>query len=94
MKRTNGEQLKTLKKEKKLLQREIKRSMKRSEKIKQSELIANAQIKGSKNFWRAVKALCGDSTRPNETEQSAEVSYKQLRATTDIEKIEVYKTLL
>ena len=59
--------------------------MKRSGKTKQSKLIAGAQNKGSKSFWRAVKALCGDSKKPNETEQSVEVSYKQLRAKTDIE---------
>ena len=35
--------------------------MKRSEKIKQSKLIASAQNKGSKSFWGEVKALCGDS---------------------------------
>ena len=50
--------------------------MKRSEKIRQSKLIASAQNKGSKSFWRAVKALCGDSKKPNETAQSVEVSYK------------------
>ena len=61
LKITNGEQYKFLKKEINFLQREIKRSMKRSEKIKQSKLIASAQNKGSKSFWRAVKALCGDS---------------------------------
>ena len=32
--------------------------------------------------------------KPNETEQSVEVSYKQLRAKTDIEKCEIFKTLL
>ena len=32
--------------------------------------------------------------KPNETEQSVEVSYKQLRAKTDIEKCEMFKTLL
>ena len=32
--------------------------------------------------------------KPNETEQSVEISYKQLRATTDIEKCEILKTLL
>ena len=68
--------------------------MKQSEKIKQSKLIASAQNKGSKSFWRAVKALCGDSKNPNETEQDVEVSYKQLRAKTDIEKCEIFKTLL
>ena len=46
-----------------------------SEKIKQSKLITSAQNKWSKSFWRAVKALCGDSNTPNETEQSVEVSY-------------------
>ena len=68
--------------------------MKRSEKIKQSKLIASAQNKGSKSFWRAVKALCGDSTKTNETQQRVEVSYKQLRAKTDIEKCKIFKTLL
>ena len=57
-------------------------------------MIASAQNKGSKSFWRAVKALFGDSKKPNETEQSVEVSYKQLRANTDIEKSEIFKTLL
>ena len=57
LKRTNGEQLKLLIKEVKFLQREIKRSMKRSEKIKQSKLIASAQNKVSKSIWRAVKVL-------------------------------------
>ena len=94
LKRTNGEQYKFLKKEANFLQREIKRSLKRSEKIKQSKLIAGAQNKGSKSFWRAVKALCGDSRKPNETEQIAEVSYKQLRAKTDIQKCETFKILL
>ena len=37
--------------------------MKRSEKIKQSKLIASDQNKGSKSFWRAVKSLCGDSKK-------------------------------
>ena len=63
-------------------------------KIKQSKLIASANNKGSNSFWRAFKALCGDSKKPNETEQSVEVSYKQLRAKTDIEKCEIFKTLL
>ena len=94
LKRTNGEQYKFLKKEINFLQREIKRSMKRLEKIKQSKLIVSAQNKGSKSFWRAVKALCGDSKKPNETEQSVQVSYKQLRAKTDIEKCKIFKTLL
>ena len=66
----------------------------RSEKRKQSKLIASAQNKGSKSFWRAVKALCADSKKPSETEQSVEVSYKQLRGKTDIEKCEIFKTLL
>ena len=57
-------------------------------------MIASAQNKGSKSFWRAVKALCGDSEKPNKTEQSIEISYKQLSATTDIEKCEILKTLL
>ena len=61
LKRTNGEQYKFPKKEINFLQREIKRSIKRSEKIKQSKLIASAQNKGSKSIWRAVKALCGES---------------------------------
>ena len=60
LKRINGEQLNILKKEKNFLQREIKKSMKRSKKIKQSKLIASAQNKGSKSIWRAVKALCSD----------------------------------
>ena len=94
LKRTNGEQYKFLKKEINFLQREIKRSLKRSEKIKQSKLVASAQNKGSKSFWRAGKALCGDSKKPSETEQSVEVSYKQLRAKTDIEKCQVFKTIL
>ena len=57
-------------------------------------MIASAQNKRSKSFWRAVKALCGASKKPNETEQSVEVSYKQIRAKTDIEKCEIFKTLL
>ena len=57
-------------------------------------MIASAQNKGSKSFWRAVKSLCGDLKKPNETEQSVEVSYKQLKAKTDIEKCEIFKTLL
>ena len=61
LKRTNGEQYKFLKKEINFLQREIKRSIKRSKNIKQSKMIASAQNKGSKSFWRAVKALCCDS---------------------------------
>ena len=68
--------------------------MERSEKVKRSILIASAQKWGEQIFWRAVKALCGDSKKPNETEQSVEVSYKQLRAKTDIEKCEIFKTLL
>ena len=68
--------------------------MKRSEKNKQSKLIASAQTKRSKSFWRVVKTLCGDLKKPNETEQCVEVSYKQLRATTDIEKSEIFKTPL
>ena len=60
LKRTNGKQYKFLKKDINFLQREIKRSMKQSEEIKHSKLIAGAQNKGSKSFWRAVKALCGD----------------------------------
>ena len=67
--------------------------MKRSEKIKQSKLIASSQNKGRKSFWRAVKALCCDSTKPNKNKQRVEVSYKQLRATTDIENCEIFKTL-
>ena len=47
-----------------------------SEKIKQSKLIASAQNKGSKSFWREVNALCGDSKKSSETKQSVEVSYK------------------
>ena len=94
LKRTYGEQFKFLQKELNFLQREIKRSMKWSEKIKRSKLIASAQNKGSKSFWRAVKALCGDSEKPNETEQCVEVSYKQIRAKTDIEKCKIFKTLL
>ena len=68
--------------------------MKQWQKIKQSKLIASAQNKGSKSFWRAIKALYGDSKKPSETEQSVEVSYKQLLAKTDIEKCEIFKTLL
>ena len=55
LKRTNGEQLKFLKKEKIFLRREIKRSMKRSEKIKQSKLIASAQKSGAKAFGEQLK---------------------------------------
>ena len=67
--------------------------MKRSEKIKQSKLIAIANNKGSSSFWRAVEALCGDSKKRNETEQSVEVSYKQLRAKTYIANCKIFKTL-
>ena len=55
LKRTNGEQYKFLKKEMNFLQKEIKRSMKRSEKIKQSKLIASAQIRGAKAFGEQLK---------------------------------------
>ena len=89
-KKTKREQHKFLKKEINVLQREIKRSMKRSEKIKQS----SAQNKGSKSFWRAVKALCGDSKKANETEKIVEVSYKQFRAKRDIEKCEIFTIVL
>ena len=82
LKRTNGEQIKFLKKEINFLQKEKKRSMKRSEKIEQSKLIARAQNQGSKSFCRAVETLYGDSKKPNEIEQSVEVSYKQTRAKT------------
>ena len=84
LKRTSGEQYKSQKKETNFIHREIKRSMKQSEKIKQSKLIASAQNKGNVSFWRASKARGGDTKKPNETEKSVEVSYKQLRATTDI----------
>ena len=86
LKKTNGEQFKFLKKEINFLQREIKRSMKRSEKIKQSKLIARAQNKGSKSFWRAVKALCGDSKKPDETEKSLKSLINKSEPKTDIEK--------
>ena len=56
-------------------------------------MIGSAQNRGSKSFWRAFKALCSDSKKPNETEQCVEVSYKQIRANTDIEKCEIFKTL-
>ena len=46
--RTNGEQYKFLKKEINFLQRDIKSSMKQSEKIKQSKLIASAQKRKQK----------------------------------------------
>ena len=91
LKRTNGEQYKFLKKEINFLQREIKWSMKRLEKIKQSKLIASAQNKGSKSLWRAVEALCGDSKNQMKLNK---VSYKQLRAKTDFEKCEIFKSLL
>ena len=52
----------------------MQRSMKRSEKIKQSKIIVDTQ-KGSKSFL----ALCGDSTKPHENEQTAETFYKQFR---------------
>ena len=57
-------------------------------------MIASAQNKESKSFWRAVKALCGNSKKPNETEQSVEVSYKEHRAKSDIDKCKIYKSLL
>ena len=57
-------------------------------------MIASAQNKGSKNFLRAVKALFCDLKKPNEFEQIVEVLYKQLRAKTDIENCEIFKTLL
>ena len=62
-KRANEEQYESLKKEFNFLQREMKRSKKHSEKIIQSKLIASAQNKGSNTFWRAVKALFGDSKK-------------------------------
>ena len=55
------------------------------ENIKQSKLTASAQNTGNKSSWRAIKALYGDSIKPNETEPSVEVSYNQLRAQTDME---------
>ena len=51
-------------------------------------------INNANNNFTNNKALCGDSEKPNETEQSVEVSYKQLRAKTEIEKSEMFKTLL
>ena len=92
LKRTNGEQYKPLKKEINFLQR--KEVHEEIGKNKQSKLIARAQNKGSKIFWKAFKALCGDSKITIETEQSVEVSYRQLRATTDIGNCEIFKTLL
>ena len=49
-------------------------------KIKQLKLMASSQNRGKKNFWRTIKALCGDSKKSNKTEQCVGVSYKQLRA--------------
>ena len=68
--------------------------MKWSEKIKQSKMIASANKKGSKSFWKAIKILCGDSEKQKEKEQSVEISYKQIRAKTDTKKCEIFKTLL
>ena len=54
------------------------------------------KIRGAKAFGEQLKPVkeCGDSKKPSETEQSVEVSYKQSRAKTDIEKCEIFKTLL
>ena len=64
--------------------------MTRSEKINLSKLIASDQNSRSKSFQRAVKALSGDP----KTEQSVGVLYKQLRATIDTEKCEIFKIFL
>ena len=68
--------------------------MKPSEKIKQSKLIATVENIGSKNFWRADKILCGDSTKPNEIEQILVVFFQQTRTTTDNERSEIFKVIL
>ena len=94
LKRTNGEQLKFLKMEINFLQREIKRSMKRSEKIKQSKLIASAQNKGSKSFWRAVKAFCINSKKPMKLNKVLKSHINKSEQKKDIEKSEILKTPL
>ena len=43
---------------------------------------------------RAVKALCGNSSKPNETGRDSGDFYEQLRATTNNEKCEMFTTLL
>ena len=75
--------------EKEKLKKTVQETIGKNQTIK---LIASAQNKGSKCFWRAVKALSGDSEKPNKTEQSIEISYKQLSGTADIKKCEILKT--
>ena len=48
----------------------------------------------AKAFGEQLKPYVVIQKKPNESEQSFEVSYKQLRAKTDIEKCEIFKTLL
>ena len=52
------------------------------------------KIREAKAFGEQLKPYVMIQKKPNETEQSVEVLYKQLRAKTDIEKCEIFKTLL
>ena len=52
------------------------------------------KIREAKAFGEQLKPYVVIQKKPNETEKSVEVSYKQLRAKTDNEKCEIFKTLL
>ena len=53
------------------LQKEIKKSMRRSEETKRAKVLESASDKGSKGFWKAIKELT------NEKEQNKKQQYTQ-----------------
>ena len=77
------------------LQKEIKRSIRRSEEIKRAKVLERARDKGSKGFWKAKKKELTNENEPKQkTAENPNLFHKNGMAVTDKEKNEIFKQLL
>ena len=76
------------------LQKEIKRSMRRSEERKRAKVLESACDKGSKGFWKAIKELANENEPKQKTAEYTNRFYKNGIPVTDKEKSEIFKQLV
>ena len=89
-----GDHYTSLRTEINYLQKEIKRSMMRSEDRKRAKVLESACDKGSKGFWKAIKELTNKNEPKQKTAEYPKLFYKDCVAVTDKDKSEMFKQLL
>ena len=74
------------------MQREIRRAFKRSIERQNRTLIETAKQGGNKGFWKAIKTITSDKQQSSGSH--SQITFKNKIAVTDLEKCELFKSLL